>query len=70
MSGTIATGGGQAIHGVIHSKLAFDMPRLACDCHVHVMGKPPRYPYVSDSVCTPGIATPEALMAHRFQPRI
>ena len=69
MSGTLATGGGQAIHGVIHSKLAFDMQRLACDCHVHVMGSPPRYPCAAYRVYTPGIATPEALMAHRFQPR-
>ena len=32
------------VHGVIHSPLAFAMPRGACDCHVHVMGAPPRYP--------------------------
>ncbi len=65
MSGTISAGGEQAVHGVIHSKLAFDMPRLACDCHVHVMGSPPRYPYAADRVYTPGIAMPEDLLARQ-----
>ena len=60
-----STDGGDAVHGVIHSKLGFDMPRLACDCHVHVMGSPLRYPYVADRVYTPGIATPENLAAHQ-----
>jgi predicted TIM-barrel fold metal-dependent hydrolase len=55
----------QAIHGVVQSPLTFDMPRLACDCHVHVMGGPPRYPLALDRVYTPGIATPDELLAHQ-----
>jgi len=50
---------------MVHSALAFDMPRRACDCHVHVMGGPPRYAYAADRVYTPGIATPEDLLAHQ-----
>lgn len=55
----------RTVHSVTHSPLAFDMPPGACDCHVHVMGSPPRYPYAADRVYTPGIATPEDLAAHQ-----
>jgi predicted TIM-barrel fold metal-dependent hydrolase len=50
---------------VTHSALDFDMPRGACDCHVHVMGSPPRYSYAVDRVYTAGVAQPEDLMAHQ-----
>jgi predicted TIM-barrel fold metal-dependent hydrolase len=56
---------GNAIHGVTHSNLDFEMPQGACDCHVHVMGVPPRYPYAAERVYTPGVATPEELEAHQ-----
>jgi predicted TIM-barrel fold metal-dependent hydrolase len=56
---------GQTVHGVTHSALDFDMPRGACDCHVHVMGSPPRYAYAADRVYTPGVAEPEDLMMHQ-----
>ncbi|WP_459615479.1 amidohydrolase family protein [Bordetella sp. 2513F-2] len=36
----------------------------ACDCHVHVIGEPARYPMMPDRHYTPGPASPEALRAH------
>jgi predicted TIM-barrel fold metal-dependent hydrolase len=54
-----------SVLGVTHSALDFEMPQRACDCHVHVMGAPPRYAYAADRVYTPGVAEPEDLMAHQ-----
>jgi predicted TIM-barrel fold metal-dependent hydrolase len=54
-----------SVHGVTHSVLDFEIPRGACDCHVHVVGAPPRYPYAAERVYTPGVATPEELEAHQ-----
>ncbi len=64
-AGSPRAGENNPVHGVTHSALDFDMPRGACDCHVHVMGAPPRYPYAADRIYTPGVAQPEDLMAHQ-----
>jgi predicted TIM-barrel fold metal-dependent hydrolase len=35
------------------TKVNFDVPAGACDCHVHVFGDPQRYPFFSGRVYTP-----------------
>lgn len=55
-----------AILGVTHAALNFDMPRKACDCHVHVFGPNARYPFWPGRTYTPGEASIEELTAlHR-----
>jgi predicted TIM-barrel fold metal-dependent hydrolase len=44
----------------------FDMPAGACDCHVHIVGPPDRFPMVAKRLYTPPPALPEELAAmHR-----
>lgn len=40
------------------------LPPGACDCHVHVIGPPERYPMAADRHYTPGPALLPALQAH------
>ena len=55
-----------AILGVTHTPPDFDVPRNACDCHVHVFGPHVRYPLWSGRSYTPGEASIEQLTAlHR-----
>src|SRR3954447_14980210 len=35
------------------TKVNFEVPAGACDCHVHVFGDPQRYPFFSGRVYTP-----------------
>ena len=52
--------------GVAHSPPAFEVPRNACDCHVHVFGPADRFPYSSKRLYTPGDASIDDLKAlHR-----
>jgi predicted TIM-barrel fold metal-dependent hydrolase len=54
------------ILGVTHRQTDFDLPRDACDCHVHVFGPDARYPFWPGRSYTPGAASIEELMAlHR-----
>jgi predicted TIM-barrel fold metal-dependent hydrolase len=39
------------------TKVSFDVPAGACDCHVHVFGEPQRYPFFAGRVYTPEPAT-------------
>jgi predicted TIM-barrel fold metal-dependent hydrolase len=43
--------------------VSFDVPRGACDCHVHVFGDPRRFPFFAQRVYTPPPALPEELAA-------
>src|SRR4051812_4606946 len=43
------------------TKVNFDVPAGACDCHVHVFGDPKRYPFFSGRVYTPPPATVDDL---------
>src|SRR6476469_8572360 len=45
------------------TKVSFDVPAGACDCHVHIFGDPQRYPFFSCSVYTPETASLTALRA-------
>lgn len=56
----------QTILGVMHTPPCFDVPRNACDCHVHVFGPDEMFPFSPDRIYTPGPASIDELMAlHR-----
>lgn len=56
-----------AILGVTHAPPDFDVPRNACDCHVHVFGPHERYPLWPERTYTPGEASIAELTAlHRY----
>ena len=40
-----------------------DLPAGAVDCHAHVIGSPPEYPFVQQRSYTPASATPESYLA-------
>jgi predicted TIM-barrel fold metal-dependent hydrolase len=76
--GGAASGGLLALRGsvaqgtaasTIKTPVDFDMPRGACDCHVHVFD-PARFPYFSGRVYTPPEATAEDLLALQNQLRL
>jgi predicted TIM-barrel fold metal-dependent hydrolase len=43
------------------TKVNFEVPAGACDCHVHVFGDPRRYPFFSGRTYTPDTATVQEL---------
>ena len=43
--------------------VAFDVPAGACDCHVHVIPDPARFPFAPDRVYTPPTASADELLA-------
>jgi predicted TIM-barrel fold metal-dependent hydrolase len=45
------------------TKVNFDVPAGACDCHVHIFGDPHRYPFFTGRVYTPETATIEEVRA-------
>jgi predicted TIM-barrel fold metal-dependent hydrolase len=48
------------------SAVAFDVPRGACDCHVHVFGDPAVFPFAANRAYTPpGASIDELLALHR-----
>src|SRR5262245_54108637 len=51
-----------AAPGTVKTPVNFDVPRGACDCHVHVFD-PARFAYFSGRVYTPPEATAEDLLA-------
>src|SRR5438876_530096 len=52
-----------AISATPRSAVSFDVPRGACDCHVHVFGDPAKFPFAEKRVYTPPSATVEELLA-------
>jgi predicted TIM-barrel fold metal-dependent hydrolase len=44
------------------SAVAFDVPRGACDCHVHVFGEVERFPFAEKRIYTPPPALTEQLL--------
>jgi len=44
------------------TKVGFALPSGACDCHVHVVGDPARYPMAANRVYTPPAASPGMLL--------
>ena len=55
-----------AAPSTVKTPVDFDVPRGACDCHVHVFD-PARFPYFSGRVYTPPEATAEDLLALQKQ---
>jgi predicted TIM-barrel fold metal-dependent hydrolase len=55
-----------AAASTVKTPVDFEVPRAACDCHVHVFD-PARFPYVSGRVYTPPEATAEDLLALQKQ---
>jgi predicted TIM-barrel fold metal-dependent hydrolase len=43
------------------TKVSFDVPAGACDCHVHVFGDPKKYPFFAGRTYTPETASVEEL---------
>jgi predicted TIM-barrel fold metal-dependent hydrolase len=48
--------------GVRETPPTFDVPKGACDCHVHVFGPPERFPWAPERTYTPGAAPVAALL--------
>jgi predicted TIM-barrel fold metal-dependent hydrolase len=44
------------------SAVNFDVPRGACDCHVHVLGEPAKFPFAAGRVYTPPPASIDRLV--------
>ncbi len=54
------------ILGVTHTPPSIEVPRNACDCHVHIFGPAAKFPYSSKRLYTPGDASIDDLKAlHR-----
>ena len=48
------------------TRVNFDVPPHACDCHTHIYGDPAKYPFASSRVYTPETAFPDEMSAlHR-----
>jgi predicted TIM-barrel fold metal-dependent hydrolase len=45
------------------SKLNFEIPAGACDCHTHIHGDPKQFPFFPGRVYTPELASPEEMAA-------
>ncbi|MDB5806342.1 MAG: hypothetical protein JWN73_3664 [Betaproteobacteria bacterium] len=52
----------RTIHEVTHSEIDFEVPKGACDSHVHVFGPAARYPYSPTRAYTPPDASVESLL--------
>ncbi|MET0313856.1 MAG: amidohydrolase family protein, partial [Hansschlegelia sp.] len=46
-----------------HGATRFEVPAGAVDCHAHVIGLPPKYPFVAERSYTPPEATAERYLA-------
>src|SRR5580693_1713894 len=45
------------------TKVNFDVPAGACDCHTHIHGDPARFPWFAGRTYTPEMAVPEEMTA-------
>ncbi len=52
------------------TRVTIDVPSGACDCHIHVIGDPRRFPMAPDRVYTPATATVDEAMAFHRSLRI
>jgi len=62
---SVIAGGGRAAAApsTVKTPVDFDVPRGACDCHVHVFGDPNEFPFAPDRVYTPPAASVDDLRA-------
>src|SRR5438445_2518030 len=59
-------GAGRTAASTVKTPVDFEVPRGACDCHVHVFD-PARFPYFTGRIYTPPEATAEDLLALQKQ---
>ncbi|WP_336510410.1 amidohydrolase family protein [Agrobacterium tumefaciens] len=59
----------ESILGVSHSKVVTNVPRGACDCHVHVFGNEDTFPMWQGRSYTPPPAPVQSLVAHQRELR-
>ena len=45
------------------TKVDFDVPAGACDCHTHIHGDPAKFPFFAGRTYTPEMAVPEEMTA-------
>jgi predicted TIM-barrel fold metal-dependent hydrolase len=45
------------------TKVNFDVPAGACDCHTHIHGDPEKFPFFTGRIYTPELASPEEMSA-------
>ena len=53
----------KTILGVEQTPPAFEVPRNACDCHVHIFGPPAQFPFANNRRFTPGPESIDDLLA-------
>lgn len=53
---------GPPARATLRTPIDFAVPEGACDCHVHIVGDPARFPMAADRVYTPPPASPEMLL--------
>jgi predicted TIM-barrel fold metal-dependent hydrolase len=56
-------GTGAAAPSTVKTAVDYEVPRGACDCHVHVFGDASKFPFAADRVYTPPTASVEDLRA-------
>ena len=56
------SGRGAAAGGAARTPVDFDVPRGACDCHVHVFPDPARFPFAPNRVYTPAVAMADEVL--------
>src|ERR1043166_6612877 len=54
---------GAAAPSTVKTPVNFDVPRGACDCHVHVFSDPDKFPFAAERVYTPPQASVDDLRA-------
>jgi hypothetical protein len=57
-AGAMALGAGVAA-AAGRTAVDFNIPRGACDCHVHVFGDPAKFPFAEKRIYTPPAASVE-----------
>jgi predicted TIM-barrel fold metal-dependent hydrolase len=60
-----AAGAGLSVLGVMHTPADAGLPDNACDCHVHVLGDPERYPFDPNRTYTPRTSSVAQLLQHQ-----
>jgi predicted TIM-barrel fold metal-dependent hydrolase len=61
-AGTARDPGYAASQATVHTPVNFDVPKGACDCHVHVIPDPAQFPFWSGRGYTPPVDTAEDLL--------
>jgi predicted TIM-barrel fold metal-dependent hydrolase len=59
----LRSGTGAAAPSTVKTPVDYDVPRGACDCHVHVFGDAKKFPFAADRVYTPPEASVDDLRA-------